>query len=76
MRSIRSPRQAKAAAKAKTTGRAATGARAKAKAKASTACSPKEKEARPARILFLRASVCAAPTLNAAGQSRVTASLR
>ena len=32
--------------------------------------------ARPARILFLRASVCAAPTLNAAGQSRVTASLR
>ena len=34
------------------------------------------KEARPARILFLCASVCAAPTLNTAGKSRVTLSLR
>ena len=35
-------------------------------------------KARPARILFMMlcASVCAAPTLNAAGQSRVTLSLR
>ena len=33
-------------------------------------------KARPARILFLCASVCAAPTLNATGQSRVTLSLR
>ena len=35
--------------------------------------------ARPARkspFFFFRASVCAAPTLNAAGQSRVTLSLR
>ena len=31
--------------------------------------------ARPARIRFLCASVCAAPTLNVAGQSRVTQSL-